>query len=248
MMEQEEKNIDLIEAYVKGTLSERERADFEKRQAEDPEFASAVEDYALIMKEINTSQAQHFAQKLKTWDDEIADRETRVIPLRRILAIAATVLITVLAGGYLFSRYGATTRDNQQLFTAYFKPYPDAISQRSAEPGPLEQGMALYNQGDYVHAIPLLKTYIENNPHRDATCYLGISYLATDQTSDAKTIFSDLLQHEPDMYTEIAAWNLALVHLKLKENELLKTALEEIINQPTHLFRSQAKSLYDEYF
>lgn len=247
-MEQEEKNIELIESYLAGTLSERERADFEKRCAENKDFAAEVEDYSLIMKEINSSQAHVFTQKLKTWEDEIAERETRVIPLRRILSIAATFLIVVLAGGYMASQY-FNSQNSEELFTAYFKPYQDVISQRSNDADPLQQGMDLYNQGDYANAIPHLKSFLDSHPaQRDVKCYLGISLLASDQTIEAKKVFEELVPHEPDLFTEIAEWNLALAHLKLDEKDLLKRSLEGIIAQPDHLYKTQAESLYSKYY
>ena len=102
-MKDEEKDIDLIEAYLRGTLDEQALAAFQKRREDDPEFDREVIDYSQIINQIRTTHEKDFMNKLRNWDNEIENRqEAKVIPFRRIFSIAASVLLLAIAGLYLF--------------------------------------------------------------------------------------------------------------------------------------------------
>jgi hypothetical protein len=247
-MEQDEENIDLIEAFAKGELSESELADFERRRVIDPEFANEVADYLLIIKEIQTSQNRSFYNKVKGWETEITrqESEAKVIPMRRILSIAATVLIIALATGYAILRI-LPGQSNDELFAEHFQPYEDVITERSGDESALQQGMSLYNERKYSMAIPHLETYLNEKPTEAAVqLYLGISYLADNKTSKAKDLFESLIRNEQGLYKDVAQWNLALFYLKTNEYELLKKTLQEIIARKDHPYGVEAAALNEE--
>jgi tetratricopeptide (TPR) repeat protein len=247
-MEQDEKNIDLIEAFTKGLLSESDLADFERRRATDADFASEVADYLLIMKEIRTAEQRAFHHKLKGWENEIDGEKSKgkVIPMRRILSIAATLLIVALAGGYAIFK-NLPVQGNDELFTKYFQPYDDVITERSTEESPLQLGMNLYNQEKYAMAIPYFETFLKEKPTEAAAqMYLGISYLADNKMGSAKDLFENLIRNDRGLYKEIAEWNMALIYLKSNETELLKKSLQQIIAQKDHPYADEAVSLSEE--
>jgi tetratricopeptide (TPR) repeat protein len=247
-MEEEEKNIDLIEAFEKGELTGEELADFERRRANDLAFANEVADYLLIMKEIRSSQERIFGDTLKKWEKEIDQNreEKKVIPMRQILSIAATLLIIAIAAGYAILQF-YSAKDNTELFTMYFHPYEDVISQRSAEQGFLQQGMNSYNQKKYTEAISYFEKHLKENPGETSVeCYLGISYLADGKISEAKDLFELVKRNDEGLYKEIAQWNLSLIYLRLNDEELLKGSLRDIITQKDHVYEKEATSLYKE--
>lgn len=247
-MEQDEKNIDLIEAFAKGELSESDLADFERKRATDADFASEVADYLLIINEIRTGEQRAFHHKLKGWENEIEGQESKgkVIPIRRILSIAATLLIVALAGGYAIFK-NLPVHVNDELFAKYFQPYDDVITERSAEESPLQQGMNLYNQGKYAMAIPYFEAFLKEKPTEAAAqLYLGISYLADNKTDSAKDLFENLIRNDRGLYKEIAEWNMALIYLKSNDIEALKKSLQQIIAQKDHSYAAEAASLNED--
>jgi tetratricopeptide (TPR) repeat protein len=200
------------------------------------------------MKEIQTSQNTSFYNKVKGWETEIArqESEAKVIPIRRILSIAATVLIIALATVYAVLRI-FPGQSNDELFAEYFQPYEDVITERSGEENALQQGMSLYNEKKYSMAIPYLETYLKEKPTEAAVqLYLGISYLADDKTSQAKDLFESLIRNEQGLYKDVAQWNLALIYLKTNEKGLLKKTLQEIIVRKDHPYNAEAAALNDE--
>ncbi|HEX6222868.1 MAG TPA: tetratricopeptide repeat protein [Chryseolinea sp.] len=246
-MKDEEKDIELIEAYLKGQLTGSALQDFELRRTSDPSFASDVDDYLLIMKEVDAAGQISFINKVKGWEDEIASKEkkTKVIPLRRLLAVAATLLLIATAGGYIF--FKSLPAGNADLFDQYFEPYEDVISQRSADVGPFQKGMNFYNEGKYAEAIKHLEVALEEDQaDLSIRCYLGICYLATNQTLKGKDIFESLANSDPGLYREIAEWNLALAYLNLDEIPDLERQLNVILQQKDHMYFKQATDLSAE--
>jgi tetratricopeptide (TPR) repeat protein len=246
MSEQEEKNIDLIEAYAKGALTASDLSDFEKRRSADPAFAREVANYLLIIKEIRSAEERAFSEKVKGWEKGTERKEGNILPLRKMLAIAATVLILAVASGYFIFEFSSGPT-NDELFALYFQPYEDVISERSGGKDTLQQGMDLYNQGKYSEAIPYLEKQMAKNPKDPAvTCYLGISCLADGKIAKAENLMTTLVHGEPGLFTEIAEWNLALIYLKKNEQPLLRKQLLHIGEQKEHLYSNEAVMLLEK--
>jgi tetratricopeptide (TPR) repeat protein len=241
-MKDEEKDIDLIEAYLRGTLDEQALAAFQKRREDDPEFDREVIDYSQIINRIRSTHEQDFMNKLRHWDSEIENRqEAKVIPFRRIFLIAASVLLLAIAGLYVFRN---SQSDHEQLFQEYFQPYENVISERSGKNDNQQKGMELYDQKKYEEAIVLLKLAImEDSDNASLKSYLGIAYLAAGHAQEAKTTFDAIVKNDRSLFKEVAEWNLAMTYLKLDDEASMKRTLEGIIQQKDHLYYQQAKDL-----
>jgi len=241
-MKDEEKDIDLIEAYLRGTLDEQALAAFQKRREDDPEFAREVIDYSQIINQIRSTHEQDFLNKLRHWDGEIENRqEVKVIPFRRIFLIAASVLLLAIAGLYVFRN---SQSDHEQLFQEYFQPYENVISERSGKNDSQRKGMELYDQKKYEEAIVQLKlAALEDSDNPSLKCYLGIAYLAAGHAQEAKTTFDAVVKNDHSLFKEVAEWNLAMTYLKLDDEGSLKKTLDGIIRQSDHQYNEQAKDL-----
>jgi tetratricopeptide (TPR) repeat protein len=244
-MKDEEEDIDLIEAYLRGSLHGQALAAFQKRRQDDPEFDREVTDYSQIINHIQTTNEKNFINTLKGWDIEIENRhEAKVIPLRTILSIAASVLLLAVAGVYLFRNIQP---DHELLFQEYFQPYENVISERSGKNDNQQRGMELYDQKKYDEAIIQLKLAVnEDSDNPSLKCYLGIAYLAGGNTQEAKTIFEAMVHNDHQLFREVAEWNLALTYLKLNNEVMLKKTLEGIVGQKDHQYREQAAALLQQ--
>ena len=241
-MKDEENDIDLIEAYLRGTLNEQELAAFQKRREDDPAFDREVIDYSQIINQIRSTHEQDFMNKLRHWDSEIENRqEAKVIPFRRIFLIAASALLLAIAGLYVFRN---SQSDHEQLFQEYFQPYENVISERSGKNDSEQKGMDLYDQKKYEEAIVQLKlAATEDSNNASLACYLGIAYLAAGHVQEAKTTFDAIVKNDHSLFKEVAEWNLAMIYLKLDDEASLKKALGVIIEQRDHQYYAQAKDL-----
>jgi len=243
-MTDDEKDIELIEAYLKGELSDAAVQEFEFRRKTDASFDSGVNDYLSIMKEIRTAGQQSFIGKVKEWENEVAtqEKEKKVIPMRRFLSLAATVLMIVVGGVYWIVKSGPSSHSG--LFDEYFKPYEDVISERSSVTGSLHTGMNYYNQGNYKEAIRHLKEASEQDPgNLSIRCYLGIAFLGAHQMKEAKDTLLPVAQSTPGLYQETAEWYLAMAYLGANDIASLKRQLNTIRKHQDHLYFSSAVSL-----
>lgn len=243
-MEEEEKDIELIEAYFKGALIGPALEEFERRLSSDKRFADEVQDYMLIMKEVQIAGRRSFSDKMKAWESEIESKTTKtnVIPIRRLFSIAATLLIIASAGAYII--FKSIPSDNVELFNQYFEPYEDVITNRSAGQLSVQTAMNYYNEGKFAEAIKYLEEAMKDNrDNLSIQCYLGIAYLADNQTQMAKEVLESVADSEPGLYNEIADWYLALVYLRQNDVSRLENQLTEIIRQKDHMYIKQAKSL-----
>src|SRR5689334_14852523 len=105
-MSDEENDIDLIEAYLKGELKGAALKSFEARRAANAAFDKTVVDYSLIIEEIRASGQLGFHDKVKQWETEIADSEKKeakpkVVPMWRSMYIAAALVLFAVAGTYI---------------------------------------------------------------------------------------------------------------------------------------------------
>lgn len=243
-MDQDIKDIELIEDWRKGTLSDQELTAFEERYARDEDFRRKAEDYSRIMSEIRLYGQQGFMDKLRQWDTEIAgEKKPKVIPLRRYLSIAAAILVILIPVGYLLLS-DMFPADHQELYTSYFHPYDDVISERSGDSGLLEKGLSAYNLGNYNQAVTWLGGYLEENPGQyDAATYLAISHLALGETDKASAILSDVSKNSSGLFREVSEWYLALAYLKSEQTAALEQQLELILAQPDHMYHLRALEL-----
>lgn len=246
-MEQEEKDIELIEAYHQHRLNDEELAAFERRRASDKDFDQKAEDYIHIMTEINTFGQQDFMKKVKGWEKDIAAKEkTKIIPLKRFLSMAAAIIIILIPIGYLLLS-DFFKQDQQELFTAYFEPYDDVITERSEQAGLLEQALSAYNQENFRQAITYFEGYLKENPEETGIkSYLGISYLAVGETDKAERSLKEATQSGTGLFKEVSEWYLALTYLKAEQINPLKQQLKVITSQSGHMYRAQAEKLLKE--
>ena len=78
------KHIELIENYVEGKLSEREKQDFETRLIVDSEFKEEFDLYNTVVAGIQDAGRENLKTKLKLADDEL-DNKQKIIDIRNII-------------------------------------------------------------------------------------------------------------------------------------------------------------------
>lgn len=245
-MEQEEKDITLIEDFYKGNLSEKAILAFEDRRKNDPDFDEKVEDYLLIFGEVEDKGVHDFMTTLKEWEADHAPKaESR--ELQPYLKYAAIIFLLILPLGlWWFGQ--SSSPSNTELYIAYFEPYEDVITTRSGSQDSLLMiGMTAYNSKNYDDAIPPLSSFVKQNVNSFAgMTYLAICYLETDKASKAIPLLENTNQNAEGLFQEVAEWYLALAYLKEGKFQSSKGILTNIQNQEDHLYFDQAKILLEK--
>lgn len=238
-------DIDLIEHYLDGSLSDTERLAFEERVRSEEELRSQVEEMKLIREGIVRASRKELLKSLKALEATLPAVEAPVIPLWRNtwLQVAASLVLVLVAVYLLWPR----TQEPAQLFVEHFEPYPNIIMPTVR--GMVEndstvkaQAFRAYDQHDYVVAIQLFeKVSVQDEA---VLLYLGNSYLASGQPDKALPLLEKVL-NEYDVFDEQAEWYVAVSYLKLEERDKARAALQKVVARESS-YKSKAQLILEK--
>jgi len=248
-MTPEEADIELIERRMKGQLSEEELKQFDSRVAVDLQFAEKVDDYMEIISGIKSFHLNGIREDVANWEKEIQEEEQRRVispqsSWKKYLALAAAIALLAIAFLYLTT---PSQKTNHELFTAYFAPYENVLAVRDGSESneSLGYAMKLYDEREYREAIPYFQQVLdENKENADALYYLGISYLAEKNPTQAIAAFEQLVRQN-NIYSDQASWYLALANLLEGNEPAAKELLENISRDENHDLKDKAEDLLE---
>jgi Tfp pilus assembly protein PilF len=111
---------------------------------------------------------------------------------------------------------------------AQLKPVNDDIFFREQEGAAINLGLAYLGKGDYQNALAVMRGVVVNNPRNIlARLHLGRIYDAMGKTELAAAEFQKALGVNRDFAA--AHYQLALVYLKLKENNQARDSFREVV-------------------
>ena len=192
-------DLELIEAYLEGSLSAEQRAGFEQRLSEDealqkelklvqeleqihdPEFeafrSNLIKADSETRLDKSTTSVEGAASMSDTESTEKKVAKVRTLQTRRIWLAAATIIV-ILAGAYLFNTFSGSQNPAQMLAQSY-EQYETPAASRSSETE-LEklkrQGFDAYNDGDYEESFNRLLLASEiDSKDMDIAFFLALS-------------------------------------------------------------------------
>lgn len=239
-----QENLEIVDRYLEGSLSEQERTAFEERLLHDQILQQQVTDMKLMRAGIKQASRNAALQKLKVLEETLpAVNQNRLnIWYNTWLQAAAVLLIGLLV--YIF---WPVSVDEQELFATHFEVYPNIIM-------PTVRGEVIndstikalafsaYDQKKYEEAAALFSSIDQ----KDATVlfYLGNCYLASNQAERALPLFEKVL-NEYEVFDEQAEWYIAVSYLKLEERERAKQALEKVVARNS-AYKDKAQTILDK--
>ncbi|GAB0481691.1 hypothetical protein KML24007_04370 [Alistipes indistinctus] len=238
---------ELIDLYLREVLDSQDKSAFEKRIADDEDLRREVELTRHIAGAIERKGERGAVGELRNVEsveglkhilngaENKHRKKSRHIALRRWLvptAAAVVVAITIIG---LQPRYST-----QELFSqSYITPAYDPAVSRGGEEVPqelkqiLDQAGEAYDTGDMTGALALYSEADRILPLQDmpddAQFYRAVALAEIDQTQEAQEIFSVLAADGESDYSEDAAWQMALLHLKNGERKNSQAVLKKIV-------------------
>jgi len=268
-MSEEFNNIELIEAWLNGQLSEEEKSAFEKRMKEDPDFSKEVEMYQDMMRGIDLAGEERIREasngierKLESEDFfkhnstvRTMTNNTKTKPIGRWLAIAASLLVLVAAATYFF---GSSQESSPQMaFEKYYQPdkknLPEILDRLEA-PGlasadksaadSLAGALELYQKDQYTAARSALGTYLDNHPEDQvAKLYMGLSQLQLGEYAKASKHLVPLVEQKDFAQLNMAKWYLALCYSQFGTASSISNAkglLQDLADDPDSGYYKEA--------
>jgi tetratricopeptide (TPR) repeat protein len=240
-------DIELIEKFLGGVMSEEEKSRFESRRLNDKEFNAMLKDMDLLVEGIRESGARSskeeklgrlkFHSEIMRMEEDAEAHESsrskgRVVPLYRrpqFVALAAAIALLIVA--IPFYNQGPSKDD---LFKAYFEPFdsPGSDTKRGTnEITDKAKAYDAYDNGRYEEAIALFEKMQNDDPIMHLC--LGNAQLKVGQLEKAEFNFNHLLAEHEDLVTP-ARWYLALTYLKQNKVERAKSNLWQITKSSTY--------------
>lgn len=238
-------DIDLIEHYLDGSLSETERLAFEERVNNEVELRAQVEEMKVIREGIVRASRKEVLKSLQALEATLPAVEAPVIPLWRNtwLQVAAGISLLAVCAYLLWPR----TQESAQLFAEYFEPYPNIIMPTVR--GVVEndstvkaQAYRAYDQQNYAEAIRLFEAVQQKD--EGVLLYLGNSYLASGQPEKALPLLEKVLNNY-DAFDEQAEWYVAVSYLKLEERDKAREALKKVVARESS-YKSKAQLILEK--
>lgn len=237
-------DLNLIEKYLTGKLSDTEKQSFDNRMTQDETLAEEFQRHQNAHKALDFMVAQNLKDQLQEMEEEskIVSLNKRRRTRLTVLSLAASVLVLVATFFVLFPQDNLS---NQELAAAYYE-VPDfgVRGDIDAPPSgnPLEAGIYALQNNDSGKAITHLGDVDENDPdYLVAQYFLGHAYYTDGQFDRAAQQFALVANSNDLRYVEAAQWYELLSCLARDAacNELLSRLTEDA----SHAFNAQAKEI-----
>lgn len=217
------KNINRVQRYLDGEMTEVEIRLFEEDLKKDPDLAEELELHRQIVNTVISHDEVRFRNKLKeAYHLYSINKSNLKVTFRTLkkpqrwiyfLGLLSMVIFFI----FLFMR-NKSHMSNDELFDHYYTKYTRDIQSRSfseESSNNLDIGIYFYYAGDYHESHKRLTKYMENEVSATASFYSALSEVELGNFGHAIDYFKDVLEMDFNYYQEPCQWYLGLSYLKL---------------------------------
>ncbi len=229
MNTENENDIALVERYFDLELSDQEMTHFNHRLESDSNFKALFDREKTLIQSIRYEGLRNDLGVLKEIEKRASQPRTLSKTLRLdawYFKVAAAIIIVVVAGRLLLP----THEDSEELFQAYFKPYPNTFepTMRGADEVTQRSEIFLaYDQHNYQKALEGFNEILSKGNDPAVLLLAGNANLALGNVDEAKNNFRILIKNFDELDTQ-AKWFLSLCYLKEGDIDQARMMLEEL--------------------
>ncbi len=218
-----------IEAYLNKRLSQEDLTAFEKEMQANPELQAEVAKHQSLHEVLRDKDTLEFKEKLINIHQEIKNEKNSSTKsgLSNYIKIAATLVVLIGLGTLLWNIIGNNTQ-MQDLYEAYYEPFPIEDITRGETTNELQDILTLYSKGVYDEVIGKLEKLTITSNQEQLHLYLGNSYLNMDQVKKAISQFENIPKNSR-LY-EVSQWYVSLGYVRLDETDKVLSILDSIIS------------------
>lgn len=243
-MSLDEKDKQLIERYLFGTLDAAEKQQWTLRNA-DADFQKEL----ALQKDLQMAFRAEGREQIKTRFQQLElERKTDMAEVQKLLprfpwagitTVAASVLVLL---GVLWWLNGQPL-DNQAAFAQYYEAYPNVVAPltKGEEAGSdRDRAFQLYELGEYQQALSVFESLRQEE---EKIFYQGLTYLALGRPQQAAPLLSLTSNNKTSSYRQAAQWYFALAALKMEKLEACRHKLKQIVQEEAHPYADLAAAL-----
>lgn len=211
---------DQIEQYLYGSLLSAEKASFDQKLKEDPEWAAKFNEVQLLLLGIQEEELKATLQSVHA-QMKAAPEEKKITPVRslqwRWLAAASVLIIAVVGTWWL------TGQKNQKenLFSQYYSPDPGLPTTMSVNGNyQFDKGMVAYKANEFKEALAIWSELALSNPSNDTLNYfLGMTHLGLNKTEEALTLLKPIANDANKAFYKDACWYTGLLLIRTGQQD-----------------------------
>ena len=234
---EEQKKYDLIEKYLSGKMEKAAQLDFENQLKSNPALQQEVVLHRQVEESLKGENIHDFRAKLKKadqkWKTGLGDYPAPIfsLPIRRLLVVAASFLVLVLAYNFWDA---SASQGGTDFYAQHFTPYKMVLNQRSSSDAPntspaLTQAIEAYEQKDFATAAQAFAALHRESPNvTSLVFYQAIAELSQQKPQTAIPLLKNILAQAPPLFVEQSQWYLALAYLQMEDQVAAKKELEKI--------------------
>lgn len=231
-----QKDLELLERKVLGTLSKEDEKLLGEKMKEEP-FVQAAKDFELLLASITAegdvelkAMLVEEEAKLETISDvkakaKVPEKTAKVFTLNRLMAAAAAILLLVVAT-FVWQQNTVETKD---YFADNFVPYRNVlypIDRSGTITNAKQKAFVAYEQKDFNQALEGFERSLKDSLDYNVLFFKGNTLLALDNTEEGIKTLAQIPQHE--RFYEQTQWYIAIAHLKKGDYVLAKSYLETV--------------------
>ncbi len=240
----------IAENYLAGNLNEEEKIQVDKRLETDKAFGLEFAKSLIIKQEVKELDEAEWKQELmaelrakKKTSPEL--KQSKVLNLRRFMAVAAAILLVAFAT-FLLWKQPSNTALYAEASNEIFQERISNLDVRSSK----ENFVELFENGDFVQALKVAEEQMPQAEELDQLNWLerqGFCHLKLKQWDKALLIFNQLAENELLLPTQNpASWYIALTYLGMEDIDKTKAVLKAHLANKVVVYKEEAASLLEK--
>jgi len=250
------KDIELIDAYLLGGLTDDDSKKVVERLEHDSDFNAMY----LLQKDLIHHLEETRNRELKNYLIESERNNTNNIQSRKVkakvlklnvrsfLKYAASIVFVFAFSWYLYDKLSLDSPS--EIYASNFEPYPNdwQIVKRSSSSDDIKyRAMSAYQAGLYSESLELIKEIEVNETIDTLTFFKAMTLMNSNKLNDAKEILEGLYPKNDWDYQEPIRWYLSLIYLKQEDIDNARKFLIEITNTKSeHFQKTSAQKILNE--
>jgi tetratricopeptide (TPR) repeat protein len=236
----------LLYKYFEGTLSDKEKAEFDLLLEKDEDFRESLAFEEDVRHVVRDRERNLLKQKLQGYEEGLPKTEKRDKSFWNPLRIAASVAVLLAFGGYFYFTGSAVSTED--LYAENYEKYPNTVysitrgdeTDNTAE----RRAFEAYEQNDFNRAVSYFEALRTDGNPGYVSFYLAQSYLANGDSQLALNEFNTIIEAGTTFKTE-ALWYAALCYLKMEKPNEANSLLQELIEEGTFR-KKEAENLLEQ--
>lgn len=238
-------DLELIEDFLHGRLSARDKKSLEEKISSDAAFARLVEKERQLIDALSDERSRQFVNRVEDIIQTTPLTSRNRERMRRGVGIAIAASLLVVSGLLFF--LPRQSQSTEAMFQTYFKSYPMLLAQRDASPGSFQDFVSVYQDEHWDEVIRMAA-----NPDLHAMypnlidLYQCIAHLHKGEAREAIGI----LQEKKDLDQDLSIaflWYQSMAHLQLGDRSQAKVTLTHLIDhQPGGSWQKDAQQILQD--